>query len=92
MIWNDEDENELRRKEAGVSKEGNTRKVEYYENTSYITAHDLSTCSCRIFNKKNTYLDSIGKNYQLKVETKIEKNITIEKMSIINKLEYIEGE
>ena len=43
-------------------------------------------------NKKNTYLDSIGKNYQLKVETKIEKNITIEKMSIINKLEYIEGE
>lgn len=28
------------------------RKVEYYENTSYITAHDLSTCSCRIFNKK----------------------------------------
>ena len=43
-------------------------------------------------NKKNTYLDSIGKKYQLKVETKIEKNITIEKMSIINKLEYIEGE
>lgn len=43
-------------------------------------------------NKGNTYLDGIGKNYQLKVETKIEKNITIEKMSIINKLEYIEGE
>ena len=30
-------------------------------------------------NKKNTYLDSIGNNYQLRVETKIEKNITIEK-------------
>lgn len=43
-------------------------------------------------NKKNTYLDSIEQNYQLKVEIKIEKNITIEKMSIINKLEYIEGE
>lgn len=43
-------------------------------------------------NKKNTYLDSIGNNYQLKVETKIEKNITIEKLNIINKLENIEGE
>lgn len=36
------------------------RKVEYYENTSYITAHDLSTCSCRIFNKKNTYHRTAG--------------------------------
>ena len=35
-------------------------------------------------NKKNTYLDSIG--------NKIEKNITIEKLNIINKLENIEGE
>lgn len=43
-------------------------------------------------NKKNTYLESIGNNYQLKVETKIEKNITIEKLNIINKLENIEGE
>ena len=43
-------------------------------------------------NKKNTYLDSIGNNYQLRVETKIEKNITIEKLNIINKLENIEGE
>lgn len=43
-------------------------------------------------NKKNTYLDSIGNNYQLRVETKIEKNITIEKLKIINKLENIEGE
>ena len=43
-------------------------------------------------NKGNTYLDSIEQNYQLKVETKIEKNITIEKLSIINKLEYMEGE
>lgn len=43
-------------------------------------------------NKKNTYLDSIKDNYQLKVETKIEKNITIEKLDIINKLKYVEGE
>lgn len=43
-------------------------------------------------NKKNTYLESIGNNYQLKVETKIEINITIEKLNIINKLENIEGE
>ena len=43
-------------------------------------------------NKKNTNLDSIGNNYQLRVETKIEKNITIEKLNIINKLENIEGE
>ncbi len=43
-------------------------------------------------NKEDTYLDSIGQNYKLKVETKIEKNITIEKLSIINKLEYMEGE
>ena len=43
-------------------------------------------------NKKNTYLDSIGNNYELRVETKIEKNITIEKLNIINKLENIEGE
>ena len=43
-------------------------------------------------NKKNTYLESIRNNYQLKVETKIEKNITIEKLNIINKLENIEGE
>lgn len=28
------------------------RKVEYYENTSYITAHDLSPRSCRIFDEK----------------------------------------
>jgi hypothetical protein len=60
MIWDDEDENELRRKEAGVSKKGNTRKVEYYENTSYITAHDLSPRSCRIFNEKNTYHRTAG--------------------------------
>ena len=33
------------------------RKVEYYENTSYITAHDLSTCSCRIFDEKK-YISS----------------------------------
>lgn len=30
------------------------RKVEYYENTSYITAHDLSPRSCRIFDDKHT--------------------------------------
>ena len=43
-------------------------------------------------NKGNTYLDSIEQNYQLKVETKIKKNIAIEKLSIINKLDYMESE
>ncbi|WP_296646500.1 DUF881 domain-containing protein [Romboutsia sp. 13368] len=43
-------------------------------------------------NKNNTYIDSICENYPLKVETKLEDNITIEKMSIVNKLNYIEGE
>ena len=43
-------------------------------------------------NKENTYIDSLGNNYQLKVEYKIEENMTIEKMSIINKLEYMEDE
>lgn len=42
--------------------------------------------------KKSTYLSSIDKNYDLKVNCKIEKNLSIEKMSIINKLYYIEGE
>ena len=42
--------------------------------------------------KKNTYLSSMDKNYDLKVNCKIEKNLSIEKMSIINKLYYIEGE
>lgn len=42
--------------------------------------------------KKSTYLSSMDKNYDLKVNCKIEKNLSIEKMSIINKLYYIEGE
>lgn len=42
--------------------------------------------------KKSTYLSSMDKNYDLKVNYKIEKKLSIEKMSIINKLYYIEGE
>ena len=43
-------------------------------------------------NKNNTYMDNICKYYPLKIYTKLDNNIVIEKMSILNKLNYIEGE
>ena len=39
-----------------------------------------------------TYIDNIVKNYPLKVDIKLKNNIVIEKMSIVNKLDYIKGE
>ena len=43
-------------------------------------------------NKNNTYMDNICKDYPLKIDTKLDNNIVIEKISILNKLNYIEGE
>ena len=43
-------------------------------------------------NRDYTYIDNISKNYPLKVDVKLKNNILIEKMSIVNKLNYIKGE
>lgn len=42
--------------------------------------------------KENNYLRSIESNYPLKVEIKNNENITMNKMNVPNKLEYIKGE
>lgn len=46
----------------------------------------------RYINRDYTYIDNISKNYPLKVDVKLKNNILIEKMSIVNKLNYIKGE
>jgi uncharacterized protein YlxW (UPF0749 family) len=46
----------------------------------------------KYINKKNNYLTNIENNYPIKVEFKVDKNITLQKMNVPNKLEYIKGE
>lgn len=45
----------------------------------------------KYIDKDSQYIKSIKNNYPLKIEKKIEKNISMEKMNIPNKLRYIEG-
>lgn len=42
--------------------------------------------------KENNYLKSIESNYPVKLEIDTDKNITMNKMNVPNKLEYIKGE
>lgn len=42
--------------------------------------------------KGSDYLESIQKNHPLKLELKIDNNISMEKMSVPNKLKYMKGE
>lgn len=42
--------------------------------------------------KESNYLTSIEKNYPIKLQIKTDQNITMKKMNVPNKLEYIKGE